>query len=94
MAKIHIERSHTLGRDKARVEVEKLAESFESELQANYRWDGDQLLFECPGASGTIDVGNDYIELDLKLSLLLTPMKKKIRDSIEDRLDQTLPDVG
>ena len=94
MAKIHIERSHALGSDKARAEIEKLAQSLESELQADYQWDGDQLLFACPGASGTIDVGDDYVELDLKLSLLLVPMKKKIKLSIEDKLDEALPEVG
>jgi putative polyhydroxyalkanoate system protein len=80
--------------DKARVEVEKLAQAFESELHASYEWDGNRLLFECPGASGTIDVGDDSVGLDLKLSLLLAPMKKKIKLGIEDRLDKTLPDAG
>ncbi len=94
MAKIHIERSHQLGVNKARAEVEKLAQALESELHATYQWEGDRLSFECPGASGTIDVGDDYVGLNLKLSLLLAPMKKKIKLGIEDKLDRALPQAG
>jgi putative polyhydroxyalkanoate system protein len=94
MAKIHIERSHGLGVATARAEVEKLAQAFESELHATYHWDGDRLSFDCPGASGTIDVGDDFVGLDLKLSLLLAPMKKRIKLGIEEKLDKALPAVG
>jgi putative polyhydroxyalkanoate system protein len=94
MAKIHIERRHDLGLDKAREEVEKLAESLKSELQAAYRWNGNQLLFERTGASGTITLTPDKIDLDVKLSLMLSPMKAKIEDSIRKKLDLALAGGG
>ena len=86
MARIHIERGHDLGLDKAREEVEKLAESLKSELQAAYRWKGDQLQFERTGASGTITLTPDKIDLEVKLSLMLSPMNAKIEDSIRKKL--------
>jgi putative polyhydroxyalkanoate system protein len=94
MAEIHIKRAHHLGREKARAEVEKLAQLLQSELQAAYRWNGDRLLFERSGASGTIAVGDNFLEIDVKLSLLLTPMKGKIEDSIRTKLDLALAAGG
>ncbi len=90
MARIHIERRHELGLDKAHEEVQKLAESLKTELQAAYRWSGNQLLFERTGASGTITLTPGMIELDVKLSLMLSPMKAKIEDSIRKKLDLAL----
>jgi putative polyhydroxyalkanoate system protein len=90
MARIHIERRHDLGLDKAHEEVEKLAESLKSELQVACRWNGNQLVFERTGASGTITLTPDKIDLDVKLSLMLSPMKAKIEDSIRRKLDLAL----
>jgi putative polyhydroxyalkanoate system protein len=94
MAEIHIKRPHHLGREDAHAEVEKLARSLQSELQATYRWSGDRLLFERSGASGSIAVGDDYLEIDVKLSLLLTPLKGKIEESIRKKLDLALAAGG
>lgn len=90
MAEIHIRRPHQLGREEVRAEVEKLARSLQSELQTAYRWNGDRLLFERSGASGSIAVGDDYLEINVKLSLLLTPLKGKIEESIRKKLDLAL----
>jgi putative polyhydroxyalkanoate system protein len=90
MANIRIKRSHRLGLDNARSEVEKIAKSLKSDLQADYQWSGNKLLFKRSGASGTIDVGGNYIDLDIKLGLLLSPMKGQIESSINQKLDAAL----
>ena len=90
MANIHIKRTHTLGIENARTEVEKLAQALKSEIQADYKWSGDKLLFKRSGASGTIDVGADYIDLDIKLGMALSLMKGKIEDSINTKLNAAL----
>jgi len=90
MANIHIKRTHNLGIDNARTAVEKLAQTLKSELQADYTWSGDKLLFKRSGASGTIDVGSDYIDLDIRLSMALSLMKGKIEDTINTKLDSAL----
>lgn len=87
MANIHIKRNHTLGIENARSEVEKIAQSLRSELQADYKWSGNKLLFERLGATGTIDVGADYIDVDVQLGMPLSLMKGKIEESINDKLD-------
>jgi putative polyhydroxyalkanoate system protein len=90
MANIHIKRTHNLGINNARTAVEKLAQTLKSELQADFKWSGDKLLFKRSGASGTIDVGSDYIDLDIRLGMALSLMKGKIEDTINTKLDSAL----
>lgn len=90
MAKIHIHREHGFGREQARAKVQELAQSLAEELAADYEWDGDLLSFKRPGASGTIDVGEDYVNLDIRLNLALSMMKGTIRETVEHKLDEVL----
>jgi len=90
MSKIHIRRAHHLGLADARTRVSTIAEDLKKDLDADYQWHGDQLRFERSGASGTIDVGDDFVEIDVKLGLLVALMKGTIEDSINRRLDDAI----
>ena len=90
MANIHIERNHSLGLEEARTQVEIMAKNLRDDLQITYQWQGDRLVFQRSGASGTIDVGADTVAVDLKLGLALGLLKGKIEDSINRNLDQVL----
>lgn len=90
MANIHIKRNHNLGIENARTEVEKLAQTLRSELQADYAWSGNKLVFQRSGATGTIDVGADFIDLDIKLGMALSLLKGTIEESINNKLDVAL----
>ena len=92
MAKIHIKRSHNLSHDEARARVEEIAKDLKGKLDADYAWDGDSLRFKRSGASGSIDVGDGFIELDVKLGMLLAPMKGKIEDTVRKQIDVALAD--
>ena len=90
MANIHIERTHNLGLESARTQVEKLAEGLEDQLQIDYEWDGNRLVFKRFGASGTIEVGADRVELDIELGMALALLKDTIEENINSRLDEVL----
>ena len=90
MSNIHIERSHHLGIENARAQVEELAQSLRDELHADYQWNGDSLVFKRSGASGTIDVSADRIRVDIELDLMLSLMKGILEDRIKRRLDAAL----
>lgn len=90
MANIHVHRNHTLGLEGARQEVEKIAQQLKQQMQANYRWQGDRLLFERSGADGTIDVGESDVDVKLELGFMLSPMKGMIQKQIEEYLDTRL----
>ena len=88
MPRIHVERRHGLAPEAARQRVETLARDLASRLGAEYRWQGNRLCFSRPGASGTIALLPDRIELDLKLGLVLAPMKGRIEQTVREYLDQ------
>ena len=90
MAKIHFLREHQLDRDAARAEMQKLADKLAGELSASYKWSGDRLEFWRSGADGYVDVGDGKIELEIKLGMLLMPLKGKIESTLRDYLDQHL----
>ena len=89
MATIHIKRNHGLDKKHIREEVEQLAEKLSNELSINYKWENtDRLIFERTGAKGFIAIGKDDIELEIKLNLMLTPLKGHIEKSISSYLDE------
>ena len=93
MANIHIKRSHKLSPDKARARVEEIAEDLKTKLDAEYSWHGDSLRFHRSGASGSIDLGDGFIEIKIKLGMLLTPMKGPIESSIRKHMNVALADT-
>lgn len=90
MATIHITRSHQLGKTAARDIAEKIADQLKQELQATYQWNADSLDFTCPGASGSIKVAEQTVEVLVDLSFLLRPLKGKIEREVNQQLDQLL----
>jgi putative polyhydroxyalkanoate system protein len=90
MATIHIKRQHNLGRDVARARVEKVANELQDRLRAKWSWQGDSLRFERSGASGFVQVGDDFVEFKIKLGMLLSPLKGSIEQTIERHVDQAL----
>ena len=90
MARIHVKKPHRLEPEPLRAGVEKLAERLARELSFSYSWHGDRLEFKRSGANGFIALGDDYLELDIKLGMLLSPLKPTIEDKINDYLDRAL----
>lgn len=90
MSKIKVTRRHAIGAKKARTAVDKLASSLRDELDADYHWEGSTLQFTRTGASGHIDVSDDDVKVEIKLSVLLSPLKGKIKKTIEDEMDKYL----
>lgn len=90
MARIQLRRHHSLGRDGARAQVEQLRAALERDLRAESHWQADELHFHRPGASGRVNLGEDFIELDLRLGLLLAPLRSGIEQAVHQRLDAIL----
>ena len=90
MATIHVKRNHNLDMKHIRKEVEHLAEKLKEELSIDYQWDKDRLIFKRTGANGFIAVGKDDLEIEIKLNLVLTPLKGTIEKSITNYLNERL----
>ena len=93
MPNIHIKRSHKLTREEARARVEEIAKDLKKKLDAKYAWKGDSLQFKRTGASGSIDVGKDFIDINIELGMLLSPMKGKIEQSIREHMKVALAET-
>ncbi len=90
MANIRIQRTHQLGLENARAQVETFAQSLREELQIDYEWNDNRLIFRRTGASGTLEVGTDSIELDIELGMALSLLAGTIEKDINEKLDNAL----
>ncbi len=90
MAVIRVKRQHKLGAREARAAVDRIAQKLQKSLDADCRWVGSTLKFKRSGASGQIDVNDDELEINIKLGMVLSPLKGKIEKSIEEEIDQHL----
>jgi putative polyhydroxyalkanoate system protein len=90
MAQIDIAHPHTMGREKARKAVGAIADDLRNRLQVDYHWEGDELLFNRPGATGRIDVDDENVRVRIDLGMFLAPMKGVVESQIRNYLDQHL----
>jgi putative polyhydroxyalkanoate system protein len=85
---ISIRRRHKLPHKKARDAAEKIARDLNKRFDLAYEWDGDHIVFERPGLSGTLHVGKAEVKLDVELSFLLLALKGPIEREINKELDE------
>lgn len=90
MAVIRITRSHRRPRAELRVQIENLAREIEDRLNAQWHWDGDTAHFSRKGASGFITLDDERVAVEIKLGLALTPLKSRVEQTVNDRLDELL----
>lgn len=90
MPTIRIQRDHQLSHEQARARVERLAGLLQSELDASCHWDRDVLRFSRSGASGHVALAPERIEVEVKLGMLLAPLRGRVEQAIEEHLDKHL----
>ncbi|MDX1656484.1 MAG: polyhydroxyalkanoic acid system family protein [Candidatus Competibacteraceae bacterium] len=90
MSTIHIKRTHNLDHAQARQSTEEIAQQLKREYDLDYHWEGDTLHFQRSGANGRMEVHEGDIEIMVKLSFLLTPIKGRLEGEINRRLDKMM----
>jgi putative polyhydroxyalkanoate system protein len=90
MARIIVERTHTLGRQAAREKADLLAAKLTSEYGLDCQWQGDVLEVRRSGADGRIEVEDDRVRVLLNLGLLMSAMAGTVQTQIERALDKAL----
>ncbi|MDD2053413.1 polyhydroxyalkanoic acid system family protein [Pseudomonas putida] len=90
MARISVERAHSLGlagaREKAQTLVNKLADQYGLEP----RWSGDTVKLKRSGVNGAVEIGEQSIRVNVELGLLMSAMSGTIKAEIEKALDKAL----
>lgn len=90
MAKITVERPHSLGKEKAREKAELLVEKLADKYGIEHEWSGDVVKLEGKGAKGSVDVGEDFVRVNLELNFFLSAMSGQIQAEVERQLDKVL----
>jgi putative polyhydroxyalkanoate system protein len=95
MATIEVRRSHSLPKDEARKRAEELAKSLEEKLGLEWRWNGEDLVFEAPrgpakGTKGRVRVLPAEVSVEIDLPFLLRMLKGKIESKVLEKLDRLL----
>jgi putative polyhydroxyalkanoate system protein len=86
MSLIHIKYKHSLNPEETRKRVEEIAKDLKKEYKIDYAWKGDRLLFKRSGAVGNLDIGDGFIELKIKLGVVLAPLKGKIEKTVRQNI--------
>lgn len=82
MSNIHIKHKHSLSHEETCRRVEDIAKGLKKEYKIDYAWKGDRMQFRRTGAAGYLDLGDGFIELNIKLGMVLVPLKGKIKKTI------------
>ncbi len=90
MSRIRIERDHDLGRAGARQVAEQVAADLARRFPIRHHWEGDVMHVNHSGARGTITVAARSLALDVRVGLLLLPVRRRLEQEIERQLDEIL----
>jgi len=88
--KIHVVRSHSLGKEKAHQVALKIAERMKDKAQVNYRVQGDVIVIERSGVKGQLHIRETEVEVDIELGLMMRPMKGMIETKVTEYFDRYL----
>jgi putative polyhydroxyalkanoate system protein len=80
---IVVRRRHDLGLAKAKRLAERMAQHLQADYGGSYAWDGDELSFRRTGASGSVAVTKNDVEIRLELGFLLRPLGSRIEREIQ-----------
>jgi len=85
-----IRRRHKLGIEEARNRADRIAAYLKKQYSLDSTWEGDHLNVRGNGVQGRLTVGEDSIELDVRLGFALRLMEGPIRNAIESTIDEQL----
>ena len=90
MARISVERTHSLGLEAAREKARPLVEKLASQDGLTPTWAGDTVKLKRSGVNGTLLISDNNVKVDVELGLLMSAMSGTIKSEIEKALDKAL----
>jgi putative polyhydroxyalkanoate system protein len=79
---IVVRRHHGLGLPRAKRLAESMARQLQNDFGGSCSWKGDDLHFQRTGASGSVTVTKDRVEIRVELGFLLSPLHSRIEREI------------
>lgn len=74
----------------AKEKVAQLENKLKEKYGVSLTWKGDSAQVKGTGVTGQLTVGDKTIALELKLGLLLKPMRSNIQQAMEHHIDKAL----
>jgi putative polyhydroxyalkanoate system protein len=90
MAKISIRHEHAQPEHVVREVLHRLTETLHKEYQITSVWHGSRVDFHRSGASGTLTLHAHQVEIEIKLSMMLSMFERKIRQVITEFCQENL----
>lgn len=88
MATIDMIRNHTFGRERARVVVERIADTMQRKYAFESTWEGDTLNIRRSGVEGHIEVGENAVRMQARLGVMAGMLKGVIEQEIQRQFDE------
>ncbi len=84
MAQISMKKVHALGAEKARGQIELLAQKMAERLGGAWRWQGEQAVCEARGAKARVFYDAESISIEVDLPFAMRPMRRLLEAKLED----------
>jgi len=94
MSTIRVKHHHGLTHNETRARVEKIAKHLKGMYRGAYSWHGNLLRFQRFGVSGSVELGAGYVDLQVKLGMLLVPQKGKIEALIRQHIPAAMRELA
>ncbi len=89
MAEISMKREHGLEDPvDVRSRIEGIAERLSDRLGGSWCWEGDEAVCQARGAEARVGYDDRSISLDVKLPLVLRPLRGKLESKIEEYFER------
>ena len=86
MADINIVQQYKLTAAKAREAAQQVADKLAQEYDLACAWDGDVLRFERSGVDGSLTLGKEQAQLQIKLGFMLSAFASTIEGKIAEKM--------
>jgi len=84
MAQITMKRSHALGAEQARGQIELLAARMAERLGGVWRWQGERAICEARGAKACVFYDATSVSIEVDLPFMLRPMRGILESKLEE----------
>ncbi len=84
MAQISMKRTHALGAEQARGQIEQLAERMAEKLGGDWRWQGERVVCEARGARASVFYDATTVSIEVDLPFVMRPMRGLLEAKLEE----------
>ncbi|WP_461603883.1 polyhydroxyalkanoic acid system family protein [Aeromonas salmonicida] len=94
LSTIQVNRQHPLGLAGVRLAAEAIAQNMSEEYQLDCEWEDEEetrLLFRGAGVNGFLCLTDTNLQLEVRLGLMLLPVRSVLEQEILEYVDNRLP---